>query len=762
MKQFLLPLTALLAITATASAETFKDGPFTFTTLEGNNVEVTKADSKDGSGTAYTTYSIPATVSYNSVDYTVTTIGREAFRWSSAIKIDLPNTLVDIGYGAFNGASNLTSITIPTGVKKIGDYAMSSTGITSIDIPASVEEIGYSTFFTCKSLTSITMHEGLKKIGGSAFYKVPITAITLPESLEELGAKAFLYCEKLKTVKLPSKLTVLGDATFMNCSSLASIEMPQGLTEIGVECFLQTALTEATIPATVKTIGTSAFARTATTRINLAAGNESFVLIDGNLYDAARRLLYAVPMKGVSKVDVASTCVGINGGAFWGSGVSKVTLPEGLLAIDDYAFCQSSLAEINFPSTLTYIGEQGFAATQLTDVTLPANMPYVLDGAFAGCEKMTKLTIPSGVKLIYNHAFHNNKNLTSVTCQSSVAPELDDVYETYDSPFYGVPETTPLYIPKGSTASYKEAGWNEYFKLVEGENATLAYTAITPADGSVIERNAAMRVDIEFASDITIVNSNPEVFLRKGSELSGAIVEPDDCWKATKGDNGKSVRVWASDYDGYTQYFTPAEDTEYYLVIPAGIVKNAEGDLNERIVVKWVGPSAPKALEVVSITPADGSILPSGYFNMSFIITFADDITIIDYGPDATLRESDPATGKTIDPDDCWKATKEDAKSIKVWASDYDGFLQSFKVNDALTYYMTIPANIVKNEAGDKNEEIVIELKGASAGIDNVDADNNVYEAEHYDIAGRRISATAKGMHIVRMSDGTVRKTMVK
>lgn len=761
MKKALLFLGAFLAMGFSSGAESFKNGQFTFTTTGENTVELTKGDYKDASGNVITTVDIPATVSYNNTDYTVTSIGENAFKWSGATQITLPNTIKVLGNGAFSSSDKLTSLTLPEGLTTIGDNALSSTGITSITIPASVETIGESAFFTCKSLTSITFNEGLKKIGTSAFYKVPVTEISLPESLTELGRKAFYSCNKLTSISLPASLTALNAGTFMDCSSLKSISIPENVTEIGDECFLRAAITEITIPASVEKLGTSIFAQTALTEIKLASGNNAFTLVDGVLYDSARKLLYAVPMKGKTNVKVDDKCIGINGGAFWGSEVTDVTLPEGMLAIDDYAFCQSSLANINFPAKMTYIGEQGFADTQLTEITLPANMPYVLDGAFAGCEKLTSVTIPSGVKLIYNHAFHNDKKITSIKCLGSVAPEIDDVYEAYDSPFYGISETTPLYIPKGSTASYKAAGWNSYFVLTEEENSSFTYEKATPADGTVLGKYADMKVELTFGSDVSIVNYNPEVFLRKGSELSGAIIESDYQWRVSSA-GSKSVRVWSDDGDGYTQSFSPEQDTEYYLIIPAGIVKSANGDLNERIVIKWVGPAAPKPFIPVSVTPENGSTLSSGYFDMKFLITFDEDITIIDFGPNAHLRESDPATGKEIQPDISWKATKEGDKTLNLWAADYDYLVQSFKVNDNLTYYMTIPAGIVRNAAGDKNEEIVIELKGKTSGIEGIGTDNDIKAVEHFDIHGRKISEGAKGMHIVRMSDGSVRKVIVK
>lgn len=70
--------------------------------------------------------------------------------------------------------------------------------------------------------------------------------------------------------------------------------------------------------------------------------------------------------------------------------------------------------------------------------------------------------------------------------------------------------------------------------------------------------------------------------------LLNNLITPDNVWNATIGDNNKTLSIWGSDYDGYICSFKP-EDDIYYLVVPAGIVKNAAGDTNEQIVIMFIG-----------------------------------------------------------------------------------------------------------------------------------------------------------------------------
>ena len=94
---------------------------------------------------------------------------------------------------AFADCTDLTSITIPSGVTTIGKWAfLNCSSLASITIPASVTTIGYDAFSDCQSLTSITIPYGVTTIGYSAFaYCSSITSIIVPASVTSIGSSAF-------------------------------------------------------------------------------------------------------------------------------------------------------------------------------------------------------------------------------------------------------------------------------------------------------------------------------------------------------------------------------------------------------------------------------------------------------------------------------------------------------------------------------------------------------------------------------------------
>ena len=127
--------------------DAYIDGIFYY--FSGSNAVVTYMDTNNNSYSGSVV--IPASVTYSSKTYSVTSIGDDAFyNCSGLTSITIPECVTSIGSYAFSGCSSLTSITIPNSVTSISRYAFSGcSGLTSINIPNSVTSIGYYAFSSC-------------------------------------------------------------------------------------------------------------------------------------------------------------------------------------------------------------------------------------------------------------------------------------------------------------------------------------------------------------------------------------------------------------------------------------------------------------------------------------------------------------------------------------------------------------------------------------------------------------------------------------
>ena len=192
---------------------------------------------------------IPPSVTYNSVTYSVTSIGGDAFYDCTGLtSVIIPNSVTSIGNFAFYGCTSLTSVTIPNNVRSIGVLAFyGCSGLTSITIPNSVTSIEVGAFSGCSGLTSpvynahlfakmptsysgaYTIPDGIESIAGGAFYNCTgLTSITIGNSVTSIGEGAFQDCVGLKSINIPSNVTRIARDAFTGCSHLTSIVVLKG------------------------------------------------------------------------------------------------------------------------------------------------------------------------------------------------------------------------------------------------------------------------------------------------------------------------------------------------------------------------------------------------------------------------------------------------------------------------------------------------------------------------------------------------------
>lgn len=114
----------------------------------------------------------------------VETIGSSSFAAMPSLKsITFKNPNLD-GYSTIGSDRDhlmkTLTVNLPEGVKRIPDKFFSSlTPLEEIVLPDSVEEIGTGAFRYCENLKKITIGKSIKKINGNAFYGVPLESLVV-------------------------------------------------------------------------------------------------------------------------------------------------------------------------------------------------------------------------------------------------------------------------------------------------------------------------------------------------------------------------------------------------------------------------------------------------------------------------------------------------------------------------------------------------------------------------------------------------------
>ncbi len=273
--------------------------------------------------------------------------------------------------------------------------------ITAVVVEQGVTSVGGCAFAGCDNLTAVSLPEGLTVIGESAFSgDDQLTGITLPQSLTAIEASAF-HQTGLTRVVLPANVVSIGKMAFGRCYDLAAVELPSGLQSIGTNAFYATALTEVTLPSGLKSLGGGAFRSCrGLSTIAVAAGNTSFVSVDGVIYNADKTSVLAYP---------------------YGKAGSSYTILPGVTGIGAECFADcDKLTEVIIPDGVKSIGSSAFYGTGLTAVDLPESLTTLSDYSFASCKKLTSVVIPEGITNIPYMAFDSCHSLASVTLPSTV------------------------------------------------------------------------------------------------------------------------------------------------------------------------------------------------------------------------------------------------------------------------------------------------------------------------------------------------------
>jgi len=375
---------------------------------------------------------------------------------SDITSITIPNSVINIRWSAFYGCTGLTSINIPNSVRYIESGAFCGcTGLTSINIPNSVIGIDNAAFYGCSGLTSISIGDSLSYFENLS-YSMPtwssLTSFTVSEnnttfcSLDGvLYSKdtTYLFCYPQAkpeiSFDIPASVEIIPNGVFRNCNNLEAITVEDGspfYSSLNGVLYNKNQTTliwypqmkpgiSFTVPASVTTIGEDAFdgSRYLQT-VDISDGVTAIGA--GAFYNCTK----------LNDVTIPTSVETIGSSAFYGcSGLSSITIPTSVATINSSTFygC-SGLLSITIPTSITTIGSSAFyGCSGLPSITIPTSVETIESSAFYGCSGLSSITIPTSVETIGSSAFYGCSGLSSITIPSALTVIDESVFENCNS-----------------------------------------------------------------------------------------------------------------------------------------------------------------------------------------------------------------------------------------------------------------------------------------------------------------------------------------
>lgn len=452
------------------------------------DTETKEATVTGGVGNNLYSVSIPDSIGYESINYPITRVGKEAFKgYRGLTTVSLGNCLKVIEDNAFEGCVELVKLDMPNSLETIKGGAFASCGFSVVEIADGVKEIGENAFYSSSTLNSVKIGKSVTTIGRQAFSQCPaLTSVTLGENLKFIKTSAFERCTVLSDIILPSSLQVIDSRAF-HSTALVSVSVPSSVVNIGKDAFNDIyALKE----------------------IKVDEANTVYSDIDGVLCSKTKTVLLRYPNSKGKTYTVPNTIKKIYDGAF--------------------SYCPE-LETVVFPASVISFGNNIFASnSKLKSITILNPEPATLESSFNVSDVF--ILVPKQSVNRYRNTYRwNEMNIKAI---GSIAENITMGAAELTLEVGSESQLQCTVLPE--TAENKTVTWNttdanvvtvdEMGNLIavsEGE----AVVSATTNDGTNLVANCKIKVVGAKATDINqfkdvIYVENTKAFIGKNATLS--------------------------------------------------------------------------------------------------------------------------------------------------------------------------------------------------------------------------------------------------
>ena len=406
----------------------------------------------------------------------------------------------------------------------------------------------------------------------------------------------------------------------------------------------------------------------------------------------------------------------------------------------------TSFDELRYFTNLVEIGNSAFeGCCGLTSVTIPNSVFSILGGAFSRCSGLTSVTIPNSVTSIEMHAFAGCSALTSLTIPNSVT-------SIGQQSFKGCISLTSLSVPKSLTSIGSSAFYG-----------CIALTSIKVETGNVKydSRNNCNAL-IETASNKLIIGCNNTVIPSTVTTIGNdAFLNCSGLTSVTIPNSVTSIGFDSfSGCSGLTSLTIPKSLTS----IGPGAFDGCSG-LTSIIVetgnVKYDSRNNCNALiettsnELIlgcknTVIPNTVTSIGAGAFGECSGLT---SITIPNSVTSIGNYAFQNCTGL--------KEVISEVKNPEAVSIGYDAFTSTS--SDIVLFVPSGTLSAYKSSSQwTKWFKDIRELQSGETGIENVANPSVREDKDYYTIGGVKLGHSNRGLRIVRMRDGTMKKVIVK
>lgn len=499
------------------------------------------------------------------IEDNIWSIGHDAFDGFSNLKsVTMSDDVYQMFYDTFASCRSLEEIYLSKNINYIGSNAFRQcVKLKSIDIPDNITVLESGTFTRCESLTMIEIPKKVITIADGVFSNCEgLKSITIPEHVTSIGESAFYSCDNLEEIYLSENITAIGPSTFESCKKLKEIHIPDGVTSIGKYAFQQClSLKTVTIPEGVTTIGIEAFDSCENLQVItipgsvISIGADVFLNCDENLvihceegsvahsYAIDNSIKFVTYTNSTTK-EVCGQC-GNNITWTWNTdgililnGTGK--MPEG----DYFSNIKGATTEVIINEGITSISSGVFSGfINLEKVVIPESLEIIGNYAFQDCENLKTLSIPKAVENIGNMAFSNCADEFLIRCYyKSCAHDyalMNDIhYELFDTPVQIESRVSRISGSDRNNTSYKvadalkeELGIDKFDTVIIATGKGFAdalsgsYLAYKKDSPILLTNSKDKQVPDLYAYIAKNFNSNGQIYILGGSDAVSNSVE---------------------------------------------------------------------------------------------------------------------------------------------------------------------------------------------------------------------------------------------